>query len=174
MLADDEYLHGFHFYDPVRGISLGGRVRIFTLELAKTEAVAHAKTAKEMASAERWAAYFLYNADESEFARKLIKDIMKEEEGVKMATEVLSLFSEDEKRFYRLLSEQKYEMDHYTRMMEAEERGEERERRKSEAIIADKDAALADKNAALADKDATIADKDAEIARLRALIDGGR
>ncbi|MDR2770993.1 MAG: hypothetical protein LBB57_03030, partial [Clostridiales Family XIII bacterium] len=32
-------------------------------------------------------------------------------------------YTADEKRYYRLLSETKYEMDHYNRMADAEERG---------------------------------------------------
>jgi hypothetical protein len=40
-----------------------------------------------------------------------------------MAAEVLHGFTEDEKTYYRLLSEQKYEMDHYNLMADAEERG---------------------------------------------------
>jgi predicted transposase/invertase (TIGR01784 family) len=147
MLSDEEYLHRFLFYDPVHNISLEGRISVFTLELTKIEKIARSKAAKDMTSAERWGAYFLYNADESAFARKLIEDIKQEEEGVKMATEVISVFSEDEKRFFRLLSEQKYEMDHYTRMMEAEERGEERgiqigEERERIKAVAEKNAAM--------------------------------
>jgi predicted transposase/invertase (TIGR01784 family) len=165
MLPDDAYLHGLFFYDPIYKISLGGRIFLFTVELPKVTAIVRQKTVRDMSSAERWAAYFLYNAVDSAFARKLIDEIAKEEEGVKMATEVLQSFSEDEKRYYRLLSEQKYEMDHYNLMADAEERGETRgirigeergrkdERKKAEAIIAD---------------------KDAEIARLRALFDADK
>jgi hypothetical protein len=97
------------------------------------------------------------------------------EEGIKMATEVISLFSEDEKRFFRLLSEQKYEMDHYSRMMDAEERGikigEEREREKARMVLIDEREKA---QAVISDKDAVIAGKDAEIARLRALLDKSR
>jgi uncharacterized membrane protein YqiK len=93
--------------------------------------------------------YFFYNANESAFARKLIGEIMKEEDGVKMATEVLDGYSADERRYYTLLSKMKYEMDHYNLMMDAEERGEERgredgirigredEREKAEAKVKD-------------------------------------
>jgi hypothetical protein len=171
IFADTAYLHCFPLYDPVRKISLGGHIRVFTLELSKVKKIAQNKSVRKMMPAERWAAYFLYNADESVFARRLIKKIAKEEESVKMATEVMRTFSEDEKKYYLLLSQMKYEMDHCNLMIDAEERGEERgredERRKSEAVIADKDAALAD-------KDSIIADKDAEISRLRAMLGEGK
>jgi hypothetical protein len=104
-------------------VSLGGRVRIFTAELPKVEKIARHKSVREMTPAERWAAYFLYNADESVFARTLVEEIKKEEEAVKMAAEVMHEYTADEKRYYRLLSEMKYELDHYNRMAEAEERG---------------------------------------------------
>jgi hypothetical protein len=93
-----------------------------------------------------------------------------------MATEMMQTFSEDEKKYCLLLSQMKYEMDHYNLMTDAEERGEERgirigkedERRRSEAALADKDAIIAENKAAIADKDAALADMGAEIARLRA------
>jgi predicted transposase YdaD len=40
-----------------------------------------------------------------------------------MAAEVMHEYTADKKRYYRLLSEMKYELDHYNRMAEAEERG---------------------------------------------------
>jgi hypothetical protein len=126
MYPDDECLHEFLFYDPKRNMPFGGLVRIFTVELPKVETLARSKPAREMTSAERWAAYFLYNADESEFARGLIEEIKREEEGIRMAVDVMHEYTADEKIYYRLLSEMKYEMDHRNRMLDAEERGEER------------------------------------------------
>jgi hypothetical protein len=68
------------------------------------------------------------------------------EEGIKMAAQVLQRFSADEEMFFRLMSEQKYEMDHYTAMAEAEERAwkraekaiavEQQRAEKAEAAIA--------------------------------------
>jgi hypothetical protein len=46
-----------------------------------------------------------------------------EEEAIKMATEVVHEYTADEKRYYRLLSEKKYEPDNYNRMAETEDRG---------------------------------------------------
>jgi predicted transposase/invertase (TIGR01784 family) len=123
VFADKEYLHVFRFYDADRHTPFGGHIGIFTVELPKVGDIAAGREAKDMTPAERWAVYFLYNADESAAARKLVKGIMEEEEGIRMAAEVLHGFTEDEKIYYRLLSEQKYEMDHYNLMADAEERG---------------------------------------------------
>ena len=133
MFTDGECLHVFDMHDSVRNVSLGGRVRIFTAELPKVKALAQRKPVREMTPAERWAAYFLYNADESAFARTLVNAIKEEEEAVKMAAEVMREYTADEKRYYRLLSEMKYELDHFNRMAEAEERGRADEREKAEA-----------------------------------------
>jgi hypothetical protein len=165
MLPDDEYLHASQMYDHVRSVSFGGRIHIFTVELPKIETLARSKTVREMTPAERWAAYFFYNADRSAFARELIGEITKEEEAIEMASELVHEYTADEKRYYHLLSEMKYELDHFNRMAGAEERGvqigEERgraaERVKWQGVVAD--------------KEAEIADKEAEIARLRAQLE---
>ena len=56
---DEEFLHNFHYYDPVRVISLNGRSRIITMELSKLEKVVE-KPVKEMNEKESWAVYFRY------------------------------------------------------------------------------------------------------------------
>jgi hypothetical protein len=127
------------------------------VELHKAEKLAREKPVKDMTSAERWAVYFFYNADRSEFACDLIDEITEKEKGVKMAREVLNGFSEDEARYLWLMSRQKGESDHYNRMTEAEERG-----------FKEAAQALAEQAAALADKDAALAEQAALIAALRA------
>jgi hypothetical protein len=145
-------------YDADRRIPFGGHVGIFTVELPKVGGIAGSKEVRDMSPAERWALYFLYNADESGTARKLIREIATEEEGVRMAAEVLHGFTEDEKTYYRLLSEQKYEMDHYNLMADAEERGiqigEERgiqigEERSEKKIRAEREKAQTERDALL-------------------------
>ena len=103
-------------------------MRLKPRKTGKVEKLAHRKSVREMTPAERWATYFLYNAGESVFARELIEEITKEEEAVKMAAEVMHEYTADEKRYYHLLSEMKYELDHYNHMAEAEDRGEKRGR----------------------------------------------
>jgi predicted transposase/invertase (TIGR01784 family) len=139
IFADEEFYHSFEMYDAKRAISLGGCMHIYTVELEKVEAIAHGKAVSEMTPLERWSAYLLYNADTSEFGKKLIEEITRTEEGISVATQVKYGFSVDEERLLRLISEQKYEMDQYTRMAEAEERGiqigEERASQKATMVI---------------------------------------
>jgi hypothetical protein len=56
------FLHSFEYYDRQRGVALGGRTRIITLELAKLEYLVE-KSAKEMSASEKWAFYFRYLTD---------------------------------------------------------------------------------------------------------------
>ena len=59
---DDDFFHVFEYYDPARGMSLGGRTRIFTLELAKLGDVAM-KPVEDMSNTELWAVFFQYLTD---------------------------------------------------------------------------------------------------------------
>jgi predicted transposase/invertase (TIGR01784 family) len=131
ILADDEYLHIFRFYDSDRCISLGGRISIFTVELPKARKIARNKAVSDMTSAERWALYFLYNTDKSKFGQKLIDEIRKEEEGVKMATEMVMGFSPEEVRYLQQISEEKYETDRFNLIAETEDRARNAERKKA-------------------------------------------
>ncbi|MDR3146057.1 MAG: Rpn family recombination-promoting nuclease/putative transposase, partial [Treponema sp.] len=54
---DEALLHSFECYAPERGVTLGGRSRIITVELSKAEQSAE-KPAHEMSAAEQWAVYF--------------------------------------------------------------------------------------------------------------------
>jgi predicted transposase/invertase (TIGR01784 family) len=116
VIADEEYLHVFQFYDSDRRISLGGRMSIFTVELPKVRKTARKKAVSDMTPAERWALYFLYNANRSKFGRKLLDEIKRKEEGVRMATEVMQSFSAEEIRYLQQISEEKYETDYCNHM----------------------------------------------------------
>jgi predicted transposase/invertase (TIGR01784 family) len=101
-------LHTFEYYDPLHKVSLDGRSRIITLELSKLGEVVK-KPIKDMNAPERWGAYFQYLRDKSK--RGIINEIIACEEGIAMASEVLITISKDEKERFRLLSEEKYELD---------------------------------------------------------------
>ena len=60
---DENFAHNFLYYDPDNRVSLGGRTRIITVELVKTEPVAD-KLIEEMTNAELWAVFFQYLTDE--------------------------------------------------------------------------------------------------------------
>jgi hypothetical protein len=58
-VEDESLLHNFEYYDKECGVSLGGRSRIITVDLAKAEWLVE-KPAEEMSAAEQWAVYFRY------------------------------------------------------------------------------------------------------------------
>jgi hypothetical protein len=60
--GDELFLHEFEYYDHKRGVSLGGRSRITTIELSKLKGLTE-KPVEEMTPAERWAFYFRYISD---------------------------------------------------------------------------------------------------------------
>ena len=109
-------------FDFNKQVRLNGRSRIITLELSKLDKVIE-KPTDEMSYPELWAAFFQYLTDKSK--RNIINEIMKKEEGIAMASEVLKRISKDEIEQARLLSELKYELDMQSRMTYA--KNEERE-----------------------------------------------
>jgi predicted transposase/invertase (TIGR01784 family) len=117
---DEEFLHGFEYYDRRRDVPLGGKSRIIKIELAKVEEAA-AKPAAEMESSERWAYYFRYITDTSK--RNKINQIMEYEEGIAMASQVLIHISKDEVERARLMSEYKYEVDMQSKVVDARREG---------------------------------------------------
>jgi hypothetical protein len=80
--ADGDFFHRFEYYDSVRGISLGGRSRIITLELSKLEAVAE-KPVEAMSDSEHWAVFLRYLTNKGK--RRKINEIAEHEEGITMA-----------------------------------------------------------------------------------------
>jgi predicted transposase/invertase (TIGR01784 family) len=118
--VDDSLVHSFEYYDPERGVSLGGRSRIITVELAKAEGSVE-KPAGEMTAAELWAVYFRYLTDRSK--RTKINEVIASEEGIAMASEVLITISKDEIERARLMSEWKYEMDNQSKLVQAKRDG---------------------------------------------------
>jgi len=113
---DVDFFHSFEYYDPKRSISLNGRTRIFTVELSKLEDIAR-KPAREMSAQELWAVYFRYLTDSG--MRKKINEIIEQEEGIAMASEVLIEISRDEVERARLNSEYKYQLDMQSKLVHA-------------------------------------------------------
>jgi Fe2+ transport system protein B len=103
----------------LRGGVLDPKSRIITVELAKLEYLLGVPVGK-MNGTERWAFYFRYIRDKGK--REKINEIIKYEEGIEMATEVLMTISRDEIEQARLRSELKYELDTQSRIAYAENR----------------------------------------------------
>jgi predicted transposase/invertase (TIGR01784 family) len=118
--TDKEFLHQFEYYDPARGMSLGGRSRIVTVELSKVDQVIE-KPAGAMTASEHWAVFFRYLTDKSK--REKINEVLKYEEGIAMAGEVLLRISKDEAERARLMSEYKYVVDTQSKVVTARREG---------------------------------------------------
>jgi predicted transposase/invertase (TIGR01784 family) len=114
------FLHTFEYYDPEHKTSLNGRSRIITLELSKLDKVI-VKPIGEMTASEHWAVFFRYLTDKSK--RKTINEIVEQEEGIAMASEVLMNISKDEAERARLMSEFKFQMDTQSKIGHAKREG---------------------------------------------------
>jgi len=114
---DEDFFHAFEFYDPIRDIPLNGRSRIITIELSKLKKIVD-KPIMEMNAREHWAVYFEYLTEKGK--RQKINEIMKLEEGIAMASEVLLTISRDEIERAELMSIEKRELDIQSRRVHAE------------------------------------------------------
>jgi len=117
---DEELIHNFLYYDPKTHVSLGGKTRIITIELVKTEPVVE-KPVEEMTNSELWAVFFQYLTDERK--RDKIIEIINREEGIAMAVETLSNITKDEIEYARMTTLIKSELDWRTGLFEAENKG---------------------------------------------------
>ena len=117
---DENFAHNFLYYDPDSRVSLGGRTRIITVELVKTEPVA-GKPVEEMTNAELWAVFFQYLTDEDK--RGKIIQIINREEGIAMAVETLVNITQDEIEYERMSNLIKSQLDWNTALFEARSEG---------------------------------------------------
>jgi predicted transposase/invertase (TIGR01784 family) len=132
-VEDGSLLHDFEYYDKGRGVSLGGRSRIVTVELAKAEGLVE-KPAGEMSAVEQWAVYFRYLRDRSK--RGKVNEVIAREEGIAMASEVLIRISKDEVERARLMSEYKYVVDTQSKVVQAKREGRKEGRGERDREIA--------------------------------------
>jgi hypothetical protein len=117
---DDDFYHQFLYYDRDRGISLGGKSRIVTVELAKVKPLAE-KPVEEMSAAEKWAVFFEYLPNQQ--MRGKIEEIAASEDGISMAGEVLMTFTKEEIEEARETSRLKWELDMQSMRVQAERKG---------------------------------------------------
>ena len=120
IIKDDVFVHHFNHYDVENSISLEGRSHIITIELSKLEQIA-LKPVAEMTALERWAVFFRFTTDKEK--RELVNEIIKSEEGIAMAGQVLLNISKDEKERARLTSEYKFAVDLQSKMVDAKRAG---------------------------------------------------
>jgi len=117
---DENFAHNFQYYDPDNRVSLGGRTRIITVELVKTEPVV-GKPVEEMTNAELWAVFFEYLTDEEK--RDKIIQIINREEGIAMAVETLVNITQNEIEYARMCNLIKSQLDWNTDLFEARSEG---------------------------------------------------
>ena len=117
---DENFVHNFVYYDPDNRVSLGGRTRIITVELIKTEPVVD-KPIEEMTNAELWAVFFQYLTDEEK--RDKIIEIINREEGIAMALDTLVNITQDEIEYARMSTLLKSELDYQSGMENARREG---------------------------------------------------
>jgi predicted transposase/invertase (TIGR01784 family) len=130
---DGEFLHNFEYYDAEKHITLGGRSRIVTVELAKLGEVIK-KSAGDMSASEHWAVFFQYLTDKTR--REKINEVVRNEEGIAMAGKVLLEISRDERERARLMSEYKYELDTQSRIVDAKREGRQEGREERDFEVA--------------------------------------
>ena len=117
---DEKFIHNFVYSDLDNLISLGGRTKIITVELVKTEPAA-GKPVEEMTNAELWAVFFQYLTDPEK--RDKIIEIINQEEGIAMAVDTLINITKDEIEFARMTTLIKSELDWRSGMADAERKG---------------------------------------------------
>jgi predicted transposase/invertase (TIGR01784 family) len=117
---DESFIHNFMYSDLENRISLGGRTKIITVELVKTEP-AVGKPVGEMTNAELWAVFFQYLTDKEKRAK--IIEIINQEEGIAMAVDTLINITKDEVEFARMTTLIKSELDWRSGMADAENKG---------------------------------------------------
>jgi hypothetical protein len=125
--SDEVFFHIFEYYDPEHKMSLNGRTRIIILELSKLDKVLE-KPIGRMTAPEHWAVFFRYLTDKSK--RKTINEILEQEEGITMASEVLMTISKDEIERHRLMDEYMGQLDAQSKIGQA--RREERKKGREE------------------------------------------
>jgi predicted transposase/invertase (TIGR01784 family) len=132
LFADPWCIHNFEYYDRERNISLGGLTRIIAVELGKVAQVME-KPVEGMSASERWAAFLRYAADEGK--RDLVNGLMKAEEGIAMAGEMLLTVSQDELDLAQRETDLKIELDWISYMSEARQEGRAEAREEAEAKL---------------------------------------
>jgi predicted transposase/invertase (TIGR01784 family) len=105
---DEEFVHDFSYRDSKTHISYGGKTRIIIVELEKTNPIVD-KPVEEMTDAELWAVFFEYLTDAEK--RTKIIEIINRKEGIAMAVQTMTGFTQSEIEFFRELSELKAELD---------------------------------------------------------------
>jgi len=119
--GDTEYFRDGMFRD-ANGNPITDDQTIIFLELTKIRHLLK-KPVEELTDIECWLLFFKYAADKSKAKRKKLNEIMKRNEGVKMATQILQTISKSERERSLYESQLIYELDQRSAEESAELRG---------------------------------------------------
>jgi hypothetical protein len=111
---------------------LRGRCRIITLELAKVWMFSK-KPVQAMTAQEQWACFFRYLTNRRR--RGMINELLKQEEGIAMAGEVLINISRSEIEQARRASRLKYVLDTQSALVHAKRTGEKQAEKRLNKVI---------------------------------------
>jgi predicted transposase/invertase (TIGR01784 family) len=120
LFPDEKPFHTFEYYDPANRTPLGGRSRIITAELIKLDKIVE-KAIIEMDTKEHWAVFFRYLTDRGR--RDKINELLRCDEGIAMAGEVLMTISKSEIEWVRRESKLRRELDLQSDRVDAERKG---------------------------------------------------
>ena len=108
LYPDKEWLHRFIYYDPERGIKMGGRTEIVTVELKKLEEIRE-KAFEYLDAREVWGLFMMYYREDKKTG--IIQRIITMDEGIAAANQVMSGFTETELEALAAISRDKFEFD---------------------------------------------------------------
>jgi predicted transposase/invertase (TIGR01784 family) len=116
---DEHAVHSFEQYDRENDISLGGNVRIITVEASKLKW----QEGKGLEVLEKWAMWFKYASDPKK--RELINELIEEKEGLRMATKTLVKISRDEDMRMKAFEEDKIVTDYWNDILASKREGKQ-------------------------------------------------
>ncbi|GMB10858.1 MAG: PD-(D/E)XK nuclease family transposase [Candidatus Improbicoccus devescovinae] len=128
---DEAFVHNFKYYDEKNRVSLEGKTAIITLEMSKIKE----KNLSKPDKAGIWGFFLKYANDKSKI--NILNDIIKYEEGVKMAVQALSRISLNQEMRLKAIRAQKMVKDYLSDCARAKKEGRAEERAKANREIAE-------------------------------------
>ena len=126
LYPDKEWLHRFVYYDPERGVKMGGRTEILTVELKKLEKMNTAETVEQIARIdcrEGWALFMMYYREDKK--SRIIQKIITMDDGIAAADQVMRRFTENQLENLAAISRDKFDFDTREELLEMKEAARE-------------------------------------------------
>ena len=110
LYPDNEWLHRFVYSDLERGIKMGGRTEILTVELKKLGVIT-GKPVERMDIKELWVVYMLKYRERVDEKTGIIQKIIGMDEGIAAADHVFQGFTESQLEALAAIAKDKFELD---------------------------------------------------------------